>query len=176
MKVKRREIIILMVPCLAWVFGVARSQPRPALSVTCRAETLVSEPSWKETDTRITTKMGFADGEKPSNTTLRWYYNSRIEGFIKGRKQIFYSSVESDDWKCWFASSNSVAPRNHELRERFALKKIPTNTKNLTYTVEVVAFKSTYVSGEPVERKRIAKMRRWKNFAGYGSHSITLKR
>ena len=193
MKVKRREFAVLLLPCVAlplWALaaGHQNSAPKPSLIVRCKAESLRPEPSWKETDTRVTTAMQTADkGVKAqieaqkyySNAgghTYRWYYNSRIEGIYQGRKQIFYSSTESNKWGCWFASSNGVDWNKHELRERFALRKLPAKATGLTYIIEAIAFKSTYVAGEEVGQKKISQMRRWKNFIGYGSHSIPLTR
>jgi len=194
MKVKHRELIVLFLLCVAlplWALAANRqnSAPKsPRLTIRCKTESLRPEPRWKETDTRIITTMETADkGVKAqieaqkyySNAgghTYRWYYNSRIEGIYQNRKQVFYSSTESNKWGCWFASSNSVDWNKHEFRQRFALHKLPEKVTSLTYIIEVVAFKSTYVAGEAVGQKKISQMRGWKNFVGYGSRSIPLTR
>ena len=192
MKIKRRELVWLLLPCVAlflWATIIARqSAPNLSLLVRCQEEALSPEPSWKDSDTRVTTNMQTPDGGIAARfqaykytflsggQTYRWYYNSRIEGIYQGRKQVFYSSTEINKWRCWQASSNSIGWDTHELRERFALAKIPASTTQLNYVIETVAFKSSYVSGEAVGQKRLGQMRHWKNFAGYGVHSVPLER
>lgn len=192
MRVKRRELVLLFLPCFAlllWASMVGRTRPQSKsfLTVNCNVEALRPEPTWEETDTRVRTAMKTADEGvaaqlqayqhyfTSSGHTYRWYYNSRIEGLYRGRKQIFYSSTEFNNWKCWCASSNSINWNKHELRERFSLRRLPAGVTNLTYRVEIVAFKSTWTAGEAVGQKQIQQMRQWKNAVGYASQTVPLK-
>lgn len=180
----------MIVPCLvlplsAFLAGWAQPTTKSPLTIRYKSEALKPEPTWEETDTRVTTALELVDknGEarlrhysNKGGYTYRWYYNSRIEGSYKGKKQIFYSSTEANDWRCWFASSNGIDWNKHELRERFALRKLPAKATHLSYIVEAVAVKSGYSGGEAVGQKQIGQMRHGKNCAGYNSYSIGLKR
>lgn len=186
MKIKVREVSLLLLPCLGLlVFGMMFNQrpapqAAPALQRAARAYISIQPPvraaSWAEDGgLSVRAALHFDGPHLAQRPRVRWYYNSRIEGTLNGRPHIFYSSGGYDPHSCLSSSSySSRSPRTHVIDEAFWLRRLPSGAQNLTFHVQAVALEGAWAQPQEMPRGELLQARRSARLLGYASNSMPL--